>query len=172
MKDLNKFVSKWVSPPGDTIKDLLDEKGWNEDILAYKLKCSSLYVHQLIKGNASISKLLACQLEEIIGGNMDFWLCRDAEYQYKRRLNVIPYLFNKFKDKVFKVRITLSFIDVFNNITLIHIDSIDEFEDLIYQKRNMNYVVNSIEIYTLFNIVIPLFPLTRGIITSGKHENN
>ena len=172
MKDLNKFVPKWVSPPGDTIKDLLHERGWNEDTLAYKLKCSPFYVHQLIKGNISISKLLACQLEETIGGNMDFWLCRDAEYQYKRRLNVIPYLLNKFKDKVFKVRITLSLIDLFNNITLTHVDSIDEFEDLIYQKRNMNYMVNSIEIYTLFNIVIPLFPLTKGINTFGKHENN
>ena len=174
MKDLNKFVPKWASPPGHTIKDLLDEKGWNEDILAYKLKCSPFLVHQLIKGNAFISRYLAYQLEEIIGGNVDFWLCRDAEYRYRNRnkLNIFPLLINKFKDKLFRVRITLSLIDIFNNITITYVDSIDEFEDLIYHKRSMNYVVNSIEIYTLFNIVIPIFPLSRGLVMSDNHHIN
>ncbi len=81
MVDSSSFVSDWVSPPGDTIEDLLEELGWTHNELAERLGVSAKHVTQLLKGNAPITPETADRLSRVLGSTSEFWLVRDARYR-------------------------------------------------------------------------------------------
>ncbi|MFH0794916.1 MAG: ImmA/IrrE family metallo-endopeptidase [bacterium] len=75
------FSPDWVSPPGDTILDLIDERGWTQTELARRLGYSLKHVNQLIKGLVPLSEELAICLELVLGSTARFWLTREAQYR-------------------------------------------------------------------------------------------
>jgi HTH-type transcriptional regulator/antitoxin HigA len=50
------FSPDWVSPPGDSILDMIDERKWTQDQLADRLGYSAKHVNQLIKGKFPLPK--------------------------------------------------------------------------------------------------------------------
>jgi HTH-type transcriptional regulator/antitoxin HigA len=48
------FIPDWVSPPGDTIADLLEERDWTQAQLAQRLGFTEKHISQMINGKASI----------------------------------------------------------------------------------------------------------------------
>lgn len=54
------FKPDWVSPPGETIADLLEEKDWTQAQLAVKLA-------------------------KVLGGTENFWLNREANYRSQQQ---------------------------------------------------------------------------------------
>lgn len=82
MNDLAvSFAPDWVSPPGDTILDLIEEKEWTQDELATRLGVSAKLVNQLIKGKAALSQDTALKLERVLGSTAAFWISREALYR-------------------------------------------------------------------------------------------
>ena len=82
MSDLDApFTPDWVSPPGDTIADVLEERGWTQAELAQRMGCTEQHVSQLIDGKAAITQDTALRLERTIGGTADFWLRKEARYR-------------------------------------------------------------------------------------------
>ncbi len=77
----SSFCPDWVSPPGDTIADLIEEKNWNQKELAERLGCSEKYLSQLIQGKVALTKDAALKLELVLGSTANFWLNREAKYQ-------------------------------------------------------------------------------------------
>jgi HTH-type transcriptional regulator / antitoxin HigA len=75
------FAPDWVSPPGETITDLLDERDWTQTQLAKRLGYSETQVCQLINGEIAISTEIASKLVEIFGSTVDFWLKLEAIYR-------------------------------------------------------------------------------------------
>lgn len=75
------FNPDWVSPPGDTIADLLDERGWTRPEFANRLATSRRFVNQLILGEASINEATALELERVLGSTNRFWLNRESDYR-------------------------------------------------------------------------------------------
>ncbi len=71
----------WVSPPGDTIQDIIEEKGWTQASLAERLGYSEKHVNQLIKGKVPLTEDAAIRLERVLGSTVRFWLAREAEYR-------------------------------------------------------------------------------------------
>jgi HTH-type transcriptional regulator/antitoxin HigA len=71
----------WVSPPGGTILDILEERGWTQAVLAQRTGYTTNDIDQLIKGNVPITEQMAIDLERIIGGSAHFWLAREAQYR-------------------------------------------------------------------------------------------
>ena len=71
----------WASPPGDTIVDLMEERGWTKGELARRLGCSAGYLNQLINGSVSITNDTALRLERVLGSTVNFWLNREANYR-------------------------------------------------------------------------------------------
>ena len=71
----------WASPPGDTIVDLMEERGWTRVELARRLGFSAGYLNQLLKGNISITQDSALRLERVLGSTANFWLNREANYR-------------------------------------------------------------------------------------------
>ena len=75
------FSPDWVSPPGDTIADLLDERSWTQAEFAARLGASRKFVNQLVSGEASIDEATALRLERVLGSTTRFWLNREADYR-------------------------------------------------------------------------------------------
>ena len=80
MIDVNE-VPDWVSPPGETILDVLEERGWSQAELAERTGFTRKHVNQLIKGVASITEETALKLERVLGSTAGFWLNREAQYR-------------------------------------------------------------------------------------------
>lgn len=82
------FAPDWVSPPGDTIDDIAEERGWTQAELAQRLGYSEKHLSQLINGKVSITVDAAQRLERVLGSTMEFWLAREANYQkHKARID-------------------------------------------------------------------------------------
>lgn len=75
------FDPDWISPPGDTIADLLEERDWTQAELANRLGASRKYVNQLISGKVPLSESVAVKLERVLGSTVRFWLNREAGYR-------------------------------------------------------------------------------------------
>lgn len=75
------FRPDWVSPPGDTIADLLEENGWSQAEFAGRVGYTTKHVNQLINGKASITDETAVRLERVLGSSAQFWLAREAQYR-------------------------------------------------------------------------------------------
>lgn len=75
------FRPDWVSPPGETIVDLIEEKDWTQAELAQRLGFTTKHLNQLIKGKVSLTQDAALRLERVLGSTANFWLNREAKYR-------------------------------------------------------------------------------------------
>lgn len=75
------FAPDWVSPPGDTILDLIEERGWTQAELAKRLGYTEKHISQLINGKVPLTDDAALRLERVLGSNASFWLAREAKYR-------------------------------------------------------------------------------------------
>lgn len=81
MTDSTAFAPDWISPPGDTIEDLLEELGWSKAGFAERTGFTAKHVNELVKGRVPITADAAERLSLVLGSTPDFWLVRDAQYQ-------------------------------------------------------------------------------------------
>ena len=75
------FTPEWVSAPGETILEILEERGWSQSEFAERAGYTSKHASLLINGRASITQETAFRLEKVVGGTAGFWLSRQANYQ-------------------------------------------------------------------------------------------
>src|SRR4051812_7079127 len=75
------FRPDWVSPPGDTLADLLCERGWSQSSFAERTGYTEKHVSLLINGKASITEEAALKFERVLGSTAGFWLSREAHYR-------------------------------------------------------------------------------------------
>ena len=80
-ENLNRFEPKWLSPPGDTILDILNERNWRQSEFADRVGYTTKHVSQLIRGKATITEDTALRLERVLGSSAEFWLSREAKYR-------------------------------------------------------------------------------------------
>lgn len=80
-ENLDRFEPKWMSPPGDTILDILEEKNWTQSEFAHRAGYTEKQVSQLIRGKTAITEDTALGLERVLGGSARFWLALEAEHR-------------------------------------------------------------------------------------------
>lgn len=71
----------WISPPGHTIADMLEERNLTQAQLAERLGVSRKHVGELVIGKAAISNANAIKLAHVLGSTVGFWLKREACYR-------------------------------------------------------------------------------------------
>lgn len=71
----------WVSPPGDSISDRLEELGWSQADLAVCLGFTTQHVRQLVNGEVPITEETAKRLERVLDSTARFWMKREAQYR-------------------------------------------------------------------------------------------
>jgi HTH-type transcriptional regulator/antitoxin HigA len=81
MSSERAFQPDFVSPPGETVADLLEQAAMTQTELAQRLGVSLKHTNQVVKGGASISAELALGLEKVFGVSADFWLNRESLYR-------------------------------------------------------------------------------------------
>src|SRR6266566_420745 len=74
MTPMRAFQPDYISPPGETLADMLEQSGMTQTELAQRLGVSLKHVNQVVKGAASISAELALGLEKVFGVSASFWL--------------------------------------------------------------------------------------------------
>jgi HTH-type transcriptional regulator/antitoxin HigA len=78
---LAEFAPDWVAIPGESINDLLEERGFTLDELATRTGFTTKHVSLLLKGKAPISDETAQRLEPVLGSTARFWLNLEAQYR-------------------------------------------------------------------------------------------
>lgn len=70
-----------VSPPGDTLADLLEERGMSQAELAERTGRPIKTINEIIKGKSAITPETALQLERVLGTHAEFWNQREANFR-------------------------------------------------------------------------------------------
>jgi HTH-type transcriptional regulator/antitoxin HigA len=77
----NTFEPDWLSAPGGTILDVIEERGMSSKELAGLLGYSLERMEKLISGREAITRDVAALLAERVGGSEKFWLSRENNYR-------------------------------------------------------------------------------------------
>jgi HTH-type transcriptional regulator/antitoxin HigA len=129
----NQYGPDFVSPPGETLLETLEQRGMSQAELADRTGRPKKTINEIIKGKASITPKTALQLEMVLGVPASFWNNRERQYrealarlEERRRLeSEIEWLKNpaivsltklgwvrRFRDKVEQVKEVLNFFGV------------------------------------------------------------
>jgi HTH-type transcriptional regulator/antitoxin HigA len=81
MNALDSFSPDWVSPPGETISDILEKRKIHLDVFAEEIGCSASNAAAIIKGRVEITIDLAQQLATALGPSASFWMTRESQYR-------------------------------------------------------------------------------------------
>lgn len=83
--DGKDFNPDWVSPPGDTLLDWMEENGIERAEMAVKLGLRAEDARRLLAGTLRISHALADKLGHFTKVTADFWLNREDDYRQEPR---------------------------------------------------------------------------------------
>jgi HTH-type transcriptional regulator/antitoxin HigA len=71
----------WAVPPGETLLELLEERGMSQRDLARRTGLSPKHVNKLLHGLVPLSADVAVRLERVTGLPANFWNRREANYR-------------------------------------------------------------------------------------------
>lgn len=77
----NEFLPDYVSPPGDTLLEILNEQGMTQVELATRTGRPKKTINELIKGKAILTPETALQFEYVLGIPARFWNSREQQYR-------------------------------------------------------------------------------------------
>lgn len=77
----NQYAPDYVSAPGETLKDLLNERGMTQVELSERMGKTPKFVSELIQGKAALTQDTALQLERVLRTPASFWNNRERHYQ-------------------------------------------------------------------------------------------
>ncbi|MEI8305496.1 MAG: HigA family addiction module antitoxin [Chloroflexales bacterium] len=77
----NEYRPDYVSPPGETLEELLEERGMSQAELAERTGRPKKTINEIIQGKAAITPETALQLERVLGTPARFWLTREQQYR-------------------------------------------------------------------------------------------
>ncbi len=70
-----------VSPPGETLREMLDERSMSQVELAQRMGRPVKTINEIINGKAAITSETAVELEVVLGASAEFWTAREAAYR-------------------------------------------------------------------------------------------
>jgi addiction module HigA family antidote len=83
---MTKFISNpyrtiYISPPGDTLQHVLEEREIKVDDFADSVGESEATIRKIIDGQAAITPEIALKFEEVLGVSASFWNNRERNYR-------------------------------------------------------------------------------------------
>lgn len=76
----NQYVPDYVSPPGETLQEILEERGISQAELAERTGRPKKTISEIINGKAAITPKTALQLERVLGVSASFWNNREKQF--------------------------------------------------------------------------------------------
>lgn len=77
----HEYRPDYVSPPGETLEELLEEHGMSQAELAERTGRPKKTINEIIQGKTAITPETALQLERVLGTPAGFWLTREQQYR-------------------------------------------------------------------------------------------
>jgi HTH-type transcriptional regulator / antitoxin HigA len=71
----------WAVPPGETLLELLEERGMSQRDLARRTGLSPKHINKLLHGLVPLGADVAVRLERVTGLPANFWNRREANYR-------------------------------------------------------------------------------------------
>lgn len=78
-----EFKPDWISPPGDSIAEILEELGYSIQEFSKKMFLTEQASRDLLDGNVKIDSELAQRLSKVVGCSKLYWLKREEQYRQK-----------------------------------------------------------------------------------------
>ena len=75
------YTPREVSPPGATLRDLMEERDWKQRELAHRLGRPVQAVNEILAGKKEITEDTALELERVLEVPAQFWLAREAQFR-------------------------------------------------------------------------------------------
>ena len=79
----NGLSTEFISHPGETLLELLEQYGVSQKELSIKTQTSEKHINEIIKGKKDISVAFAKKLENVFKPNASFWINRQNIYDEK-----------------------------------------------------------------------------------------
>ncbi|MEN8165226.1 MAG: HigA family addiction module antitoxin [Acidobacteriota bacterium] len=80
----NEYVPEFVSVPGETLQEVLDDRGISQAELAERTGRPKKTINEIIRGKAAITPETALQLERVLGIPAAFWNNLERNYRENR----------------------------------------------------------------------------------------
>lgn len=80
-KVVNEYHPDVVSPPGETLQEILEDVGMSQAELARRTGRPTKTINEIVKGKAAITPETALQLERVLRVPAGFWLKREQHYR-------------------------------------------------------------------------------------------
>ncbi len=77
----NQYLPDYVSPPGETLLEVLEEIGMSQADLAERTGRPKKTISEIINGKSAITPDTALQLERVLGIPASFWNSREQKYR-------------------------------------------------------------------------------------------
>ena len=74
-------VCQIAIPPGETIREQLEERKLSQKEFAVRMGLSKEHISQLINGKLALTSSVAISLEKVLGVPANFWLKLEASYR-------------------------------------------------------------------------------------------
>lgn len=81
---IEPFISyqpKFVTPPVETLADLLEEHGMTQNELGLQTGWPAKTIKEIVSGKVVITPEIALQLEKLFATPADYWLNHEAHYR-------------------------------------------------------------------------------------------
>lgn len=78
---INQYRPDYVSAPGETLADILEERGLSQSELAERTGRPLKTINEIIKGKTALTPDTSIQLERVLGIVAEFWNQREANYR-------------------------------------------------------------------------------------------
>ena len=75
------YAPEEVSPPGETLRDLMEERSLSQAELSRRLGRPAQAINEIIAGKKEITEETALELERVLQVPAQFWLAREARYR-------------------------------------------------------------------------------------------
>jgi HTH-type transcriptional regulator/antitoxin HigA len=83
----NRYQPNVVSPPGETLLDILEERGMSQAELSRRMGRPKKTINEIIQGKAAITHDTSLQLEKVLSVPSHFWINRQQHFdQYIARI--------------------------------------------------------------------------------------
>jgi HTH-type transcriptional regulator / antitoxin HigA len=81
MIDDAPFTPDWISPPGDTIATILEERSLSPEKFAQSIGQTWDEVKELLNGRAALTGKIARKIAVVLGSSPTFWTRRESRYR-------------------------------------------------------------------------------------------
>ena len=81
---MSTFNPNWVSAPGETIKDILEDRNITIEKFVILMDSDIETINSLLIGEVIIDEKISLQLQSVLGSSKTFWLKREENYRTRK----------------------------------------------------------------------------------------